>query len=230
MAGSPFMYICTKIKDMGLDKIFQVFVPKDKKFFPLFEENAMNLVKGAEELVALMKCTDELQRADLIKRIKSIEKTGDSLSHKIFDELNRSFITPFDREDIHHLASTLDDVLDFINSTAQRIKLYKVHSLPVEFTNIAELVLQASQQILIAVKELPRVKESSVITTATIKISEIENQCDDIYHEILSHLFEQETNAVELIKKRDIIQALEKASDKAEDVADVIKSIIIKLS
>lgn len=215
---------------MGLDKIFQVFVPKDKKFFPLFEQSAENLVAGAGELVGLMKCTDEVKRAEIIKKIKSIEKAGDNFSRKIFDELNRSFITPFDREDIHHLASTLDDVLDFINSTAQRIKLYKVHSLPDEFTRIAELVEQSTHQILIAVKELPRVKESSVITTATIKISEIENQCDEIYHEILSGLFDQEINAVELIKKRDIIQALEKASDKAEDVADVIKSIIIKLS
>lgn len=215
---------------MGLDKIFQVFVPKDKKFFPLFEEAAVNLTKGSAALVTLMNTLEEDKRADLIKQIKSFEKAGDAVSHRIFDELNRSFITPFDREDIHHLASTLDDVLDFINSTAQRIKLYKMRSLPDEFTRIAELVHQAALQIEIAVKELPRVKESSVITTASIKISEIENQCDDIYHETLSHMFDTETNAVELIKKRDIIQALEKASDKAEDVADVIKSIIIKLS
>lgn len=215
---------------MGLDKIFQVFVPKDKKFFPLFEEAAINLTYGSAALVKLMKETDDAKRSDLIKLIKSYEKAGDSISHRIFDELNRSFITPFDREDIQHLASTLDDVMDFMNTTAQRIRLYKVKSLPEEFTGIAELVEQATLQINIAVKELPRVKDSATITTACIKISELENQCDDIYHEILSDMFETETNAVELIKKRDIIQALEKAADKAEDVADVIKSIIIKLS
>ncbi|HAQ65817.1 MAG TPA: DUF47 domain-containing protein [Bacteroidales bacterium] len=215
---------------MGLDKIFQVFVPKDKKFFPLFEEAALNLTYGSDALVKLMKESDDTKRSELIKLIKSFEKTGDSISHRIFDELNRSFITPFDREDIQHLASTLDDVMDFMNTTAQRIRLYKVKSLPEEFTRIAELVKQATQQINIAVNELPRVKDSATITTACIKISELENQCDDIYHETLSDMFESETNAVELIKKRDIIQALEKAADKAEDVADVIKSIIIKLS
>lgn len=215
---------------MGFDKIFQVFVPKDKKFFPLFNEAAQNLTKGSAALVDLMNTKDEEKRREIIRLIKSYESAGDKISRRIFDELNRSFITPFDREDIHHLAGSIDDVMDFINSAARRIKLYKVHFLPDDFTQIALLVQEAASQIEIAVKDLPRVKESPVIGIACSRINEIENQCDDIYHEVLSRLFEEETNAIELIKKRDIIMALEKASDKAEDVADVLKSIIVKLS
>lgn len=215
---------------MGIDKIFQLFVPKDKKFFPLFNEAAQNLTKGASALVDLMNSSDDEERLKIIRLVKSYESAGDNISRRLFDELNRSFITPFDREDIQHLAGSIDDVMDFINSTARRIKLYKVHSLPDDFTNIARLVLEAAIQIETAVKDLPRVKESPVIGMACLKINEIENKCDDIYHEVLSRLFEEETNAIELIKKRDIIMALEKASDKAEDVADVLKSIIVKLS
>lgn len=215
---------------MGFDKIFQAFVPKDKKFFPLFNEAAQNLTKGSAALVDLMITTDEVKRLEIIRLIKSYETAGDKISRRIFDELNRSFITPFDREDIQHLAGSIDDVMDFINSSARRIKLYKVHSLPDDFTQIARLVQEAASQIEIAVKDLPRVKESPVIGIACLRINEIENQCDDIYHEVLSRLFEEEINAIELIKKRDIIMALEKASDKAEDVADVLKSIIVKLS
>jgi len=215
---------------MGFDKIFQVFVPKDKKFFPLFNEAAQNLTKGSAALVDLMNTKDEEKRREIIRLIKSYESAGDKISRRIFDELNGSFVTPFDREDIHHLAGSIDDVMDFVNSAARRIKLYKVHFLPDDFTKIAILVHEAASQIEIAVKDLPRVKESPVIGIACSRINEIENQCDDIYHEVLSRLFEEETNAIELIKKRDIIMALEKASDKAEDVADVLKSIIVKLS
>lgn len=213
---------------MDLSKIFQVLVPKDAKFYPMFESSAENIIKAAVLLNNLMIVDEIAKRELLIKQIKDIENIGDDITHNIFEELNKTFITPFDREDINKLASSLDDVLDYINSSAQKIQLYKPKELPDEFAAMSELILRASRELYNAILEIKNLKHPHKIKEACVVINEIENQADDIYHNLISDMFEKETNAIELIKKKEIINSLEKAIDKAEDVSDVLKSIVVK--
>ncbi len=216
---------------MGINKVFQFFVPKEKKFFPLFEGVAENLEKAAvmlNKLFLLIEKEDE--KIALVAQIKKCEETGDDFTHQIFDELNKTFITPFDREDIQELTSSLDDVLDYINSCAKRLELYKVRKLPKNTIEISELLVQASRELRVAIGELSNLKHPEVIKKSCIRLNEIENQVDDLYYMSISYLFENEKDAIELIKMDAILKTLETATDKAEDVSDVLKSIIVKVA
>jgi len=216
---------------MGINKVFQFFVPKEKKFFPLFEGVAENLEKGAVLLNKLLLLIgNEEEKLSLVSQIKQCEEIGDDFTHKIFDELNKTFITPFDREDIQSLTSSLDDVLDYINSCAKRMELYKVVNLPKNTIEISELLVQASRELKIAIGELSNLKHPEVIKKTCIRLNEIENQVDDLYYMSVSDLFENEKDAIELIKKDAILKTLETATDKAEDVSDVLKAIIVKVA
>ncbi|MEI6124018.1 MAG: DUF47 family protein [Bacteroidota bacterium] len=216
---------------MGLNKVFQYFIPKEKKFFPLFENVAENVEKGAILLNKLLLLIgNEKEKQALVTQIKQCEEKGDDNTHKIFDELNKTFITPFDREDIQALTSSLDDVLDYINSCAKRIQLYKVTELPINTIEISELLVQATRELKVAIGELKNLKHPHVIKRACIKLNEIENRVDDLYYMSISDLFDNEKNAIELIKKDAILKTLETATDKAEDVSDVLKAIIVKVA
>jgi predicted phosphate transport protein (TIGR00153 family) len=215
---------------MNISKIFQIFVPKDKKFFPLFEGSAENLVKAAETFKQLLLTHDHLDRISVIRYVKELENKGDEFTHTIFNELSSSFITPFDREDIHSLTSSLDDVVDYIYGASQKIDLFKPKEFSPEFIKLSELLIEAAREIEIAVKELRNLKNPQRIRESCIKINSIENRADDVYHYKLQSLFEKEKDAIELIKRKEIIETLEKAIDKAEDVSDVLKTIIIKVA
>jgi uncharacterized protein len=215
---------------MGINTFFQKLVPKDKKFFPMFESQADLIVQAAGKLNEIFLTEDPAKHADLFKGIKDLENQGDEVAHQIFDELDKTFITPFDREDIHQLTSTLDDVLDFINGTSQRIRLYKLRDFPAEFLQFSGVLMNGGKEIRNAVGELYNLKRPEMIRQACIKINEVENQADDLYHHVISDLFENEKDAIELIKKKEVLQTMERASDRMEDVADVLKTILIKLA
>jgi uncharacterized protein len=215
---------------MKISKIFRSLVPKDAKFLEMFENAADNIVKAAVLLNQLMIIDDAEKRLTFVKQIKECETAGDDITHTIFEELNKTFITPIDREDIQSLTSLLNDVLDYMNGTAQKIKLYKPKKLSPQFLEISDLILQAARQIQIAIIELKNIKNPFKIKEACVRINEIENLADDVYHFGISELFEHEKDAIELIKQKDILSTLEKATDKAEDVADVLKTIIVKIA
>ena len=216
---------------MNIDYFLKFFVPKDESFFPLFEENAKILIRAAELLKDLMETSTIEEREPIIWEIKAAELAGDEMIHKIFDQINKSFITPFDREDIQELASSLDDVLDYINGVGQRVLLYKTKSFIPEFKVMAEIIHSASLEIDIAVHSLRHAgREKEKIIQTCIKINTLENKADELYHIGISGLFENETNTNELIKKKGILETLEKVADKAEDVSDVIKTILIKMT
>jgi uncharacterized protein len=215
---------------MNFSKVLQVIIPKEKKFYPLFEESVDYMVKAAILLNKLLLIDDLNEKANIIRQIKEYEDKGDHVAHTIYEELNKTFITPFDREDIQKLASTMDDVLDYINGCSQKIKLYKPKEISKYSIEISELIVQASREIESGIKELKNLKQPHKIKDSCIRINEIENQADDIYHQAISDFFETEKDPIELIKKNEIIQTLEKATDKAEDVSDVLKSIIVKIA
>lgn len=213
---------------MNLSKIYSFLVPKDRKFLPLFEEASENLVKAATHLNKMLLLKDSGLRDAAISEIKEMERLGDDITHHIFDELNKTFITPFDREDIQELTSSLDDVLDDINSAAQRIRLYKPKEINTGFIEISELIVQDAREIRTAIFELKNIKNPARIKAACHRINEIENLADEVYYKTITACFTEETDAIELIKNKEIIQTLEKATDMAEDVSDVLKTILIK--
>ena len=215
---------------MKLSRFFQYLVPKETKFFPLFEEGADYMVKAAVLLNKLLLIDNADEKANIIKQIKDYENKADVVAHTIYEELNKTFITPFDREDIHALASSMDDVIDYINGCSQKINLYKPKEISRFSIEISELIVQATREIETAISELKNLKMPHKIKDACVRINDIEKQADDIYHHAISEFFEKEKDAIELIKKNEIIQTLEKATDKAEDVSDVLKAIIVKIA
>ena len=213
---------------MSFNSIMKVFMPKDKIFYSLFEEVADNVYKMGKALKMVVTEVDFDKRGELIIGLENQEHINDELTHRIYTELGRNFITPFDREDIHYLASALDDICDYIYSSAKKINFYKVNPNDTGIQKLADLIEQGSEQIRNAVRELRDMRDMRMITDALVKVNSIENQADDIFDMSIDRLFEGEPDAKEVIKKREIYQAMEIATDKCEDATNVIESIIIK--
>ena len=204
------------------------FSPKDKIFYSLFEEVANNGAIMAEKLYTLVSEPDYKIRTGMIKPIEDLEHASDELTHRIFTELGRNFITPFDREDIHYLASALDDIADYIYASAKKIKLYHINPSDDAIQKLAELIRESTKAVRSAVHELRDMKNMRQITDALVRINSIENEADDISDMYTERLFSMESDAKEIIKKREIYQVMEDVTDKCEDAANVIESIIIK--
>ena len=212
----------------SLNSIFSYFVPKDRIFFLLFEQAATNLSKMGETLVEAVNTSNIEDRNIKIKELEDLEHTGDDITHQIFLELSKNFITPFDREDIHYLASAIDDVADYIHGSTNRILYYKVEYISEYVKKLAELINQSTKELETAVRELRDMKNLRKIPDACVRINSIENQSDYVFDTAVAYLFEFETNAIELIKQKEVLSTLEKATDKCEDAANVIESIIVK--
>jgi len=208
--------------------IFQYFTPKDNNFFPLFERATANLLETTKVLVELVNTSSPERKRELFKEIERLEHVGDSITHETFHELSSNFITPFDREDIHALVTAIDDIVDYVHGSTKRIELYKVEVMTPAIVKLAELIHKCAEELNTAVKELRNLKNITTIKEATVRINSIENHADDIFDNALAQLFENEKNAVEVIKMKDVLSALETATDKAEDAADVINSILVK--
>ena len=214
---------------MSLNSFFQYFVPKDKKVFSeLFEKAAANVVEMAGVLVETVNSDDGGVREDLIKRINRLENKGDEITHQVHLELSKNFITPFDREDIHSLTSAIDDVADYIQGSANRMNLYRIDDFNEPIRELSELILQASIELEKAVKELRDLKKVRLITDSCIRINSIENQADNVFDRAVADLFLYEKDAIRLIKYKEILTALETATDMCEDAADVMESILVK--
>ena len=213
---------------MGLNSIMKIFTPKDRVFYSLFEEVADTVAKMGKLIKEMVAEPDKDKRASLVSQIEDQEHVNDDLTHKIFTELGRNFITPFDREDIHYLASALDDICDYIYATAKKINFYKINPNDVGIQKMVDLIDQGTTQIQTAVRELRNMRDMRKITDSLVKVNSIENQADDIFDMSIDRLFETEPDAKEVIKKREIYQVMEIVTDKCEDAANVIESIIIK--
>jgi uncharacterized protein Yka (UPF0111/DUF47 family) len=213
---------------MALNNIMKIFMPKDRIFYSLFEEVAAGVTNMGRLLKNVVSEPDIDKRAALVSQVEEQEHVNDDLTHKVFTELGRNFITPFDREDIHYLASALDDICDYIYSTAKKINFYKVNPNDTGIQKLADLIVEGTIQIGLAVSELRNMRDMRKITDALVKINSIENQADDVFDMSIDRLFENEPDAKEVIKKREIYQVMETVTDKCEDAANVIETIIIK--
>ena len=213
---------------MALQSFLKLFSPKNRIFYELFERVANNVEKMGSILKAEVAEPDFDKRAALILQLEDLEHANDELTHNLFTELGRNFITPFDREDIHYLASSLDDIADYIYAAGKKINFYRVNPNDTGMHKFADLIEQASAQVKIAVVELRDMKNMRKITEALVKINSIENQADDVFDFSIEKLFDTEPDAKEVIKKREIYQVMEIVTDKCEDASNVIESIIIK--
>lgn len=213
---------------MNFNDIVKFFLPKDNVFNVLFEKVADDVYVMSKLLHELVGETDYDKRSAIAAKIEDLEHTNDESTHQIFVELGKNFITPFDREDIHALASALDDIADYIHATSKKITFYKVNPNDIGIQKMAELIQLSCEQVVIAVKELKDMKNIQKISTSLVKINSIENQADDIYDLSIERLFATEEDAKEVIKKREIYMVMETATDMCEDAANVIESIIVK--
>lgn len=213
---------------MAANSFFKIFLPKDRIFYSLFENVAETVNKMGKLLQEMVNEPDEDKRAGLLGQIENMEHKNDDHTHTIFTELGRNFITPLDREDIHQLATALDDIADYIYASAKKINFYKINPNDTGIHKMAEMILQGTVEIKKAVNGLRDMKNLREMTEALVKINSIENQADDVFDMSIEMLFNKENDFKEVIKKREIYQVMEIATDKCEDAANVIESIIIK--
>lgn len=215
---------------MKLDNFLQLFVVKEKRFFPLFIESAENIVKAADLLVEQTKLDNPDDRRMLAHRIKECETLGDTITDKIIDELLAAYVTPFDRDDIHALAESMDTFIDTIRDSSKKISIYQPKEPSKKLIEIAEYVKKAAEIILEITRKFDSFrKEVKVIDQLCDDVKEIEHNVDDVYESYMSNLFQYEKDAIELVKKKNIAQALEDTSDVAKSVSNVIRSIAVKM-
>jgi predicted phosphate transport protein (TIGR00153 family) len=199
--------------------------PIEASFYDLFSESAGHLVDGAALLAQIL--DDDADRAAIADKMADAEHAADETTHRIVKQVNSTFITPFDREDIYALASSLDDVMDYMEETVDLINLYQVKSLPAEFAGQVEVLQRAAQ---LTAEAMPRLRSMKDLEEYWIEINRLENQGDKSYRRILADLFSGNYKTLEVLKLKDIVDALEKAIDALESVANTVEQIAVKES
>jgi len=198
-------------------------IPRETKFFELFAELSTSLTAGARHLRAILEDPHDLE--ERVKKMQAIEHEGDRATHAIIAKLNTSFITPFDREDIHRLASSLDDVLDFVNAAAVRLVMYKIARPPAAAAELARLIVLQAEELAVGVSLLE--KNNGVLKHCE-EINRLEDEADKVSRKAIAILFENEKDPIQLIKTKELYEVLEYATDKAEDAANVLEAIVLK--
>jgi len=215
---------------MNFNNIVSIFSPKDRKFFPLLKEAGDILDRAATLLEELFSSDNYKDRVtELCKAIKHEETEGDRVIALIYKELNDTFLTPLDREDIGALADEIDDAIDAINRAAQKVLLFFPEVLPPATTQLAKIITQGAKEVQAAAHRLDEVKKSSAQVKSHVKrIKQLEEEADGVYESGTSGLFKSEMRTLEMMKLKEIIQELEKSANRINDVGKVLKTIIVK--
>jgi len=203
--------------------LLQRLLPREEDFFVLFSKQADNIHLGAKALLQMLEHYTGVP--EQVQIIKAIEHDGDEITHGIFTKLNQSFITPFDREDIHELTSQLDDVIDLIDAAASRFVLYRVASIRLGTVDLVRVLVSATVEVSAAIRALPTPEKA---LKHCIEINRYENESDRLCRTLIAQLFDEETDPVQIIKWKEIFEVIETAVDKCEDVANVIEGVILK--
>jgi hypothetical protein len=214
---------------MTLNSIFQFFVPKDKNFFPLFEQASSNLITLAETLHEAVNAPKS-ERENYFKKIEDLEAKIEEITHQTHLELSRNFITPFDREDIHALIKSIDNVADYMHSAAAKMRLYHVEKITKSIRKMTEINLEACQLIGNGIAELKTMKDHKAIKDICKKINKLENKSDSVFDKAVADIFENESDVKNIIKYKEVLSALESASDKCKSVSNVMEQILVKHS
>lgn len=202
------------------------FFPKSEDFFEHFAKSAANIVEASKYLEEVLKSGPV---SDVhLRELEEFEHAGDRITHDTMERLNRTFVTPLDREDIHQLVSRLDDILDFIYAAAEALSLYKINPIPQSMNDLAALLVKINEEVFRAVERLSNLKRPEMILAICIEINRLENEADNLHRRALADLFEKEKDPIAIIKIKEILEDLETATDKCEDVANVIEGIVLK--
>jgi uncharacterized protein len=212
---------------MRLDRIIQALLPHDEHFFTLFDKLAHAILEAADALRTLPTLAKS-EREGIVKQIQEIEHKADSITHEIYTELNKTFVTPFDREDVHLLASTLDDVVDLIDGSSNRFFLYKIKKNSADIQRLTDIIYQSAIEIQRGVSLINDMRRSDELQKILLKINQYENDADTIFEQAIAELFDKEVDAIELIKTKEVLVTLETTTDKCEDVANVLETLFIK--
>ena len=202
------------------------FMPREQKFFDLFEQSAKNIIKASKDLKEML---DTWQFLDShVAEITELEHEGDSITHQIIYLLHRTFVTPFDREDIAQLAHTMDDIIDFVHATADAMFIYKIVSPTQRAKELADIIVRGADEVEKAVHGLRRKSEFKQILEHCVEINRLENMADRVYRAAIGELFENTTDIPQIIKWREIYEHMESATDRCEDVADALEGVALK--
>lgn len=213
---------------MKLDFLIRKLLPHDDKFYRMFEDASRNMVKAAEALKDLSFAKSLEEREAVVGRIRDFEHEGDAVTHKIFSELNSTFVTPLDREDIHLLASAIDDIVDHIDGSATRFTLYKIKDCPQNMIHLIDVLYLSIAELSKAISLIRDMHQFEELQKLFKKVNEYENQADSIFEEAIADLFENEKDPINLIKLKEVYVGLETATDKCEDAANVLEGLLIK--
>jgi predicted phosphate transport protein (TIGR00153 family) len=213
---------------MWFDKIIHTLLPTDEKFYSLLEESTRNLLSAAEILRKFATAKSVAERDKFNVQIHALEHIGDDLTHKLYSELNATFVTPFDREDIHELGSSIDDVLDELDGSVGRIVLYKVKTIPSSVVKLVDILQLSIEELHRGVHLLRNIHQTDELQKVLQKVNEYENEADSVFQMAVADLFRYEKNPIELIKIKEVLVGLETATDKCEDAANVLEGILIK--
>lgn len=201
-------------------------LPQEMGFFELFKESGDHMVAAMREFQRMLEYPNEMESRS--RQIKELEHKADDVTHRTMVLLHRTFITPLDREDIHTLIKTMDDILDFIDASAQRLFLYEVRRIPAEMVKLADLTFDSVELVRKAVQLLTNLKNGSEILKICVEINQLENQADNVLRDAVAQLFRDESDLKLLIKLKEIYELLETVTDRCEDVANVIESIVLE--
>jgi predicted phosphate transport protein (TIGR00153 family) len=221
--STPSLYLA---RDWSYILVKFLITPRDTKFYDLFEKDTANLVTAAEKLVDFFDNYEDV--AVKAKQLKNLEHQGDIITHEIIQRLHRTFVTPIDREDIARLAQTLDDVMDFIEAAGRTAFFYGITQPTERARQLTLIVAKVTYQLNEVLPRLRHRDQFPRILEQCVEINSLENEADDVFHAALAELFDSCTSACEIIKWREIYQHLEDATDRGEDVANVLEGIVLK--
>ena len=198
-------------------------IPRESKFFRMFSEVSQNLIQGTRLLHDILKNPPHMDPR--LDQLQEIEHRGDEMTHGILTALNQTFITPFDREDIHRLTSSLDDVLDFVNAAGVRLRLYKIKTPPSIAAELAAMIVEQSEELAQGVSLL---EKNKLVLEHCVEVHRLENEADRLSRKAIADLFDNEKDPIHLIKIKELYEVLETATDKAEDAANVLEAVALK--
>jgi len=201
-------------------------MPREEKFFELFEESARNMVKASQVLKEMIDSWEFV--GERVAEITELEHVGDTITHQIIAQLNRTFVTPFDREDIALLAHTLDDVTDFIHAAADAMLIYKVDRPNQRAKDLVNIIVQQTAEVEQAMPRLRHRADLKRLPEQCVEINRLENMADRVFRSAMAELFDNTTDIAQIIKWREIYEHMESATDRCEDVANVLEGVALK--
>jgi uncharacterized protein len=206
--------------------MFGRFLPKETSFFDFFEQHAALTVDGTKEFVSMVTSSANIEAK--ARRIKEIEHETDVITHRCVEALHKTLITPLDPDQIHRLITRMDDVMDFVEAAAERVALYRLSEMTPEVKDLADVLYRAAQEMFEACRLMRNLKDPQTILRKCVDINRLENEADAILRRAVARLFDEEKDAITIIKWKEIYEALESASDRCEDVANIIEGVVLE--